>query len=557
MRDRCTAADRRGRSRPSSVSPMPRPPRVSPQTLAAQSLGEIDPSTRALITPLHPSTTFERDADLGYPGGRGYSRSDSPAYDAPERLLAALEGGASAMLFASGMAAATAPFCVLVPGDHVIVPRILYWGLRKWLADFAVAWGITVTLVDTSSVDAVAAAMRPGRTRLVWAETPANPTWEVADIAALAEVAHRNHARLVVDSTVATPVFTRPLDLGADLVMHSATKYLNGHSDVIAGALVTAVDDPFWQRLRAWRHDQGAVLGPFEAWLLLRGMRTLHVRVRQQAATAQSIAEHLAGHPSVVEVLYPGLPGAAGHDIARRQMTGGFGAMLSVRIRGGRDAAVAVAAATKVFARATSLGGTESLVEHRASIEGPATPVPDDLLRLSIGLEDPTDLLADLDAALAAATVRPAAPAPARVVPEGDRALVVARGGDLAGDGPVGSPGAWLPFVRPVQPGTGPGLAGDPSPAGVRDAVASVLASVAPSIAAHGGAVEVDGIEERSHGAVVRVRLTGRCQGCALAEITVHQGLGPLLRAVPGVAGVVDVTDHTAGTDPYRPPAAR
>jgi cystathionine gamma-synthase len=539
---------------------MPRPPRVSPQTLAAQSLGEIDPSTRALITPLHPSTTFERDADLGYPGGRGYSRSDSPAYDAPERLLAALEGGASAMLFASGMAAATAPFCALVPGDHVVVPRVLYWGLRKWLADFAVAWGITVTLVDTSSVDAVAAAMRPGRTRLVWAETPANPTWEVADLAALAEVAHRNHARLVVDSTVATPVFTRPLELGADLVMHSATKYLNGHSDVIAGALVTAVDDPFWQRLRAWRHDQGAVLGPFEAWLLLRGMRTLHVRVRQQAATAQLLAEHLAGHPAVAEVLYPGLPGSPGHEVARRQMTGGFGAMLSVRIRGGRDAAVAVAAATRVFVRATSLGGTESLVEHRASIEGPASPVPDDLLRLSIGLEDPDDLLADLDAALAAAPVGPAVttavttavPAPVRDVPEGDRALVVARGGDLAGAGPVGSPGAWLPFVRPLPlPG------GDASPGGVGDAVAAVLASVAPSIAAHDGAVEVDGLEDGSHGAVVRVRLTGRCQGCALAEITVHQGLGPMLRAVPGVAGVVDVTDHAAGTDPYRPPAAR
>jgi Fe-S cluster biogenesis protein NfuA len=401
----------------------------------------------------------------------------------------------------------------------------------------------------------------------------------VADIAALAEVAHRHHARLVVDSTVATPVFTRPIELGADLVMHSATKYLNGHSDVIAGALVTAVDDPFWQRLRAWRHDQGSVLGPFEAWLLLRGMRTLHVRVRQQAATAQRLAEHLVGHPAVLEVLYPGLPDDPGHAVARRQMSGGFGAMLSVRIRGGRDAAVAFAAATRVFARATSLGGTESLIEHRASIEGPSTPVPHDLLRLSVGLEDPADLLADLDVALEAAANAPGHGAgtmpgagtmtgtatgtatgttavAGALPPEGDRALVVARGGDLADGGPSGSPGAWLPYrTAEALALVAASSAGAASPAGAVQAVLDAV--VSPSVAAHGGAVEVAGLDATGHGAVVRLRLSGRCQGCALAEVTVHQGIGPLLRALPGVAGVVDVTDHPAGTDPYRAPAAR
>jgi cystathionine gamma-synthase len=376
------------------------PPEVSRETLAAQGLGEVDPTTRALVAPLHPSTTFERNADGTFPDGRGYTRADSPAYDAPERLLASLEGGPSALLFSSGMAAATAPFSVLVPGDHVVVPRVMYWGLRKWLAEFGITWGLEVSLVDTRSVDAVAAAVRPGRTRLLWLETPANPTWELADIAALADVAHRAHARLVVDSTVATPVLTRPIELGADLVMHSATKFLNGHSDVLAGALVTARDDPFWERLRAWRREQGAVLGPFEAWLLLRGMRTLHVRVRHQVASARCIAEHFAGHPAVTEVLYPGLASHPGHAIAVAQMAGGFGSMLSLRVAGGERAAMAVAASVRVFGRATSLGGTESLIEHRASVEGPSTPVPADLLRLSIGLEDPADLIADLAQAL-------------------------------------------------------------------------------------------------------------------------------------------------------------
>ncbi len=371
-----------------------------PATLAAQALGRIDERTRALVPGIEPATTFLRDPDGGYSSGRIYGRADNPTYDLAENLLSELEGGAATLLFASGMAAATAVFQALSPGDHVVVPRVMYWALRGWLLDHAVRWGLAVELVDTTDLAAVAAAVRPGRTRLVWLETPANPLWEISDIAAVAEIAHRAGARLAVDSTVATPVLTQPLALGADLVMHAATKYLNGHSDVIAGSLTTRVLDEPWARLRAVRAQQGGILGSFEAWLLLRGMRTLFVRVRQSCRSAQELAERLAQHPMVAEVLYPGLPSFAGHALAARQMRGGFGGMLSIRVRGGEAAAVATAARVALWKRATSLGGVESLIEHRASIEGPTSPVPRDLLRLSVGIEDPADLIADLEAAL-------------------------------------------------------------------------------------------------------------------------------------------------------------
>jgi cystathionine gamma-synthase len=372
-----------------------------PETLAAQALGRIDAATGALIPPLHPSTTYQRDADNSYPRGRVYSRADNPTYDVAADTLTQLEGGAASLLFSSGMAAATAVFLALAPGDHVIVSKVMYWALRNWLLGFATRWGLDVDLVDTSDVAAVAAALRPGKTRLVWVESPANPLWIVSDIAALAELAHRAGALLAVDSTVATPVLTRPLSLGADLVMHSATKYLNGHSDVVAGTLTTARCDQFWAGIKLVLAQNGAVIGPFEAWLLQRGLRTLFPRVRWQAASAQILAERLAQHPAVREVLYPGLPSFAGHDIAARQMQGGFGGMLSVRVKGGAAAAFAVAAGLVVWHRATSLGGVESLVEHRASIEGAGSPVPDDLLRLSVGLEATEDLWQDLAAALA------------------------------------------------------------------------------------------------------------------------------------------------------------
>jgi cystathionine gamma-synthase len=250
---------------------------------------------------------------------------------------------------------------------------------------------------------AVQAALRPGKTKLVWVETPANPLWTVTDIAATAQAAHAAGALLAVDSTVATPVLSQPLALGADLVMHAATKYLNGHSDLIAGSLSTGADNEHWQRVRKVRAQIGGTLGSFEAWLLLRGLRTLHLRVRAACASAQRIAEHFDGHPQVRAVLYPGLPQFPGHEVAWRQMAGGFGGMLSLRVQGGEAAAIAVAAQTQLWKRATSLGGTESLIEHRASVEGAGTPAPADLLRLSVGIEHVDDLIADLEQALAQA----------------------------------------------------------------------------------------------------------------------------------------------------------
>ncbi|GAA0284265.1 trans-sulfuration enzyme family protein [Rhodovulum strictum] len=372
----------------------------APETLAAQALGHVDGATGALIPPIHASTTYARDADLGYARGRVYARADNPTFAAAADTLTRLEGGAATLLFSSGMAAATAVFLALSPGDHVVAPRVMYWALRGWLLDFATSWGLAVDLVDTSEPAAVAAAVRPGQTRLIWLETPANPTWEVADIAAIADIARTAGARLAVDSTVATPVLTRPLALGADIVMHSASKYLNGHSDVIAGTLTTAQRDDFWARIEAVLRQNGAILGPFEAWLLQRGLRTLFARVRWQCASTALLASRLAAHPKVAGVLYPGLPDSPGHAAALRQMQGGFGGMLSIRVAGGREAAIATAARVRVWTRATSLGGVESLIEHRASIEGPTSPVPDDLLRLSVGLEDAEDLWADLSAAL-------------------------------------------------------------------------------------------------------------------------------------------------------------
>lgn len=404
------------------------PKPLSPATLAAQGLGFIEPVTKAVVQPIHVSTTFERDADNEYSAGRCYSRADNPTFDQVEATLAALEQGTDALVFASGMAAATACFQALDPGDHVIAPTVMYWALRNWLTTFARRWGLEVSLVDTTQLDELRAAMQPGKTKLVWLETPANPLWHVTDIAAAAEIAHQAGAKLAIDSTVAASVFTQPLTLGADLVMHAATKYLNGHSDLVAGALIAgpslcaaghllmttssvrptdlfarlaAEPDGYWKRIRAIRSQLGGVLGSFESWLLMRGLRTLHPRVRWAAASAQQLAERLAEHPAILEVLYPGLPSFAGHEVARRQMFGGFGAMLSIRLKGGELAAIATAAKVQLWKRATSLGGVESLLEHRASIEGPGSPCPSDLLRLSVGIEDANDLFADLDQALA------------------------------------------------------------------------------------------------------------------------------------------------------------
>jgi cystathionine gamma-synthase len=377
---------------------------LSPETLAAQALGEADPVSGGLTPVINLSTNYEQQPDGSYRQDRVYTRADNPTCEHTERLLAALEGGASACaLFASGMAAATAVFQSLLPGDHVLVSRVLYWGVRKWLAEFGLTWGLDVEFTDTTDLGVLAAAIRPGRTRLLWAETPANPMWEITDLAAVCELAHSAGVRVAVDNTVATPVLTRPLELGADLVVHSATKYLNGHSDVLAGAVLTARRDPFWERIRSWRRNAGAMPGPFDAWLLQRGMRTLFLRVHRASDSAMAIATHFQGHPALTTVLYPGLPSHPGYQIAARQMNGGFGGMLSIRLAGGDAHATAVLPAVRVFKRATSLGGVESLIEHRRAMEGPSSPVPGDLLRLSIGIEDPADLIADLEAALDAA----------------------------------------------------------------------------------------------------------------------------------------------------------
>jgi cystathionine gamma-synthase len=370
-------------------------------TRVAQALGAMDAATGALVPPVHSATTYVRDRDYRLPGPWSYGRPHNPTVEAAEAVLASIEGGTGALLFASGMAAATAVFQALKPGDHVVAPKVMYYTLRNYLMGTLRPWGVAVDLVDMTDLRILAAAMRPGRTRVVWIETPANPTWAVTDIAGAAEIAHKAGAILAVDNTVATPVLTRPLELGADLVMHAATKYLNGHSDVLAGALITARDDVLWQRIVQLRTEGGAILGGFEAWLLLRGLRTLVLRVHQASRSAQAIAEHCLGHAAIAEVLYPGLGNDPGHAVARRQMSAGFGGMLSIRVRGGRAAALEVAGGLQLFARATSLGGVESLVEHRASIEGSGSPVPDDLLRLSVGIESVADLIADLDQALA------------------------------------------------------------------------------------------------------------------------------------------------------------
>jgi cystathionine gamma-synthase len=372
-----------------------------PSSLAAQGLGWIEPRTGAISPPIHMSSTYQRDADNSYGStGRIYIRDENPSFDQAQALLTQLEGGAAALLFASGMGAATATFMALRPGDHVVVPIGMYWALRNWLKTFAEPWGLAIDTIDMTDLGALRRAVRPGQTRLVWVETPANPMWSITDLAGVAEIAHAAGAKVAADSTVATPVFCRPIEFGVDIVMHSATKYLNGHSDICAGALIAREADDFWKRIQFNRSKLGAIIGSFEAWLLLRGMRSLFPRVERSAKSAMTLAERLAAHRHVSAVLYPGLKDFPGHEIAAKQMQGGFGGMLSIRVKGGDAAAIRTAAQLGLWKRATSLGGTESLVEHRASIEGEGTPVPGDLLRLSVGLEDAGDLYDDLAAAL-------------------------------------------------------------------------------------------------------------------------------------------------------------
>ncbi|MBX3159960.1 MAG: PLP-dependent transferase [Deltaproteobacteria bacterium] len=374
---------------------------LRPETLAAQALHAIDAETGAIVPPIQMATTFARDGAYRL-AGPGYARDENPTFVHAERVLAALEGGPpnGALSFASGMAAATAVFrAACAPGDHAIVPRVGYFALRAWAQKWGARWGVAVEAVDTTDVAAVRAALRPA-TRLVWIETPANPLWDVTDLAAVAELARGAGATLAVDSTCATPVHTRPIAHGADVVMHSATKYLGGHSDLLGGMLVAArTDTELWARIAEARHDEGAVLGPLESFLLLRGMRTLFARVERQSRTAQSLAARLAERG--VRVRYPGLASHPQHAVAARQMERGFGGMLSIEIGGDAARALAAIGRMRVWVPATSLGGVESLVEHRFTVEGPGTPAPPDLLRLSVGLEHEDDLFEDLVQAIA------------------------------------------------------------------------------------------------------------------------------------------------------------
>ncbi len=368
------------------------------ETLAVHAGGEPDGETGAIAPPIHHSTTFEHPPDSNELAGFLYSRYANPTQDRLESALAALEGGAAAITYGSGMAAAVALFHSLPPGSHVLLADDIYFSVRTIARDHFPRWGLTASIVDATDVDAVRAAFRP-ETRCVWIESPSNPRLKVADIAAIAELARSARALLVVDSTFAPPVVQRPLELGAHVVMHSCTKYLGGHSDALAGALVLAEAGALREQLLAERIVLGPVASPFTAWIILRGLRTLACRMDWHARAAGAVAEFLAGHARVERVHYPGLPSHPQHQLARRQMRS-FGGMLSFEVAGGAGPALACAGRLRLLTNATSLGSVESLVEHRASVEGPGSPTPPGLLRLSVGLEHPDDLVADLAQAL-------------------------------------------------------------------------------------------------------------------------------------------------------------
>jgi cystathionine gamma-synthase len=369
------------------------------ETLAVHAGHQVDPDTAAVTPAIHLSTTFEREVDGSYRKGFVYARDANPNRDALERCLAQLEGGEDAAAFSSGSGATFAALHALSPGAHVIAPDDAYYGTRRLVRDLMGRWGLEASFVDMTNLDAVERAIRPGVTRLIWVETPSNPLVRVVDIRRVAEIAHAAGALCACDNTWATPVITRPFELGADLVMHSTTKYLGGHSDVLGGVLVARDADDFSQRVRGIQKGVGAIPSPFECWLTRRGIRTLPWRMRAHSSNAEQVARFLEGHRNVLAVHYPGLASHPGHAIAKRQMAL-FGGMLSVEVRGGRQGAMSLTGRLRIFTRATSLGGTESLIEHRASVEGPETRAPEGLLRVSVGLENADDLIEDLERAL-------------------------------------------------------------------------------------------------------------------------------------------------------------
>jgi len=368
------------------------------ETLAVHAGAGPDPVTGSVAPPLHLSTTYLHGPATEEIHGYIYVRDKNPTQDRLEAAMSALEGGEDALVFSSGMGATAAFFQTLEPGSHVLVPEDVYAHVRDITGKYFANWQLESSTVDTQSTAAISAAMRPN-TKAIWAETPSNPQMKILDIAATAKIAHQAGAVLVVDNTFATPVLQRPLGLGADVVMHSTTKYCGGHSDVQGGCLVFRQKAPFYERVLHARTILGAVGSPFNSWLILRGLRTLPVRMERHSANAIAVAQALAGVKAIERVFYPGLPSHPGHEVAARQMKQ-FGGMMSVLVRGGWDEAVRVVSRVKLFQPATSLGGVESLIEHRASAEGPASKSPKNLLRLSIGLEHPEDLIADLRQAL-------------------------------------------------------------------------------------------------------------------------------------------------------------
>ena len=371
------------------------------ETLLAQAGHYFENDTLAMVPPIQPSTTFARDEQGALDdGSRRYARDQSLNSEMTEAVLCEMENGADCKLFASGMAAATALVQTLRPGDRIAAPTVMYWSFRDWLILFCRDWGIDLAFYTPGDENSLAIVLQAAPTQLVWVESPANPTWEMVDIARAADLAHAAGAQLVADSTVSTPLLTKPIELGADYVIHSATKYINGHSDVVAGAVIAAKQDARWERLCMVRVKQGGILGPFEGWLLLRGMRTMHLRVERACQNAMALALHFENFPGVSQVIYPGLTSHPGHEIAVKQMKGGFGGMLSIRFDGGKARTAEIMGRMKHFVRATSLGGVESLVEHRALVEGDGSPVPDDLLRFSIGIENIEDLIHDLEQAV-------------------------------------------------------------------------------------------------------------------------------------------------------------
>jgi cystathionine gamma-synthase len=368
------------------------------ETRAVHAGGEPDPGTGAIAPPIHLSTTFEHGPAGERPAGYMYIREGNPTQTRLEEALAGIEGGEAALVFASGLAAGAAYLQALPSGSHVVFPDDIYYGFRTIAEEFLPRWGMESSAVDMGDLNRLRAALRPN-TRLIWVETPSNPLMKIVDLSGVASIARGIGAWMIVDGTFATPALQRPLELGADAVLHATTKYMGGHSDVQGGALVLRESGEILERLAHIRHILGAVCSPFNSWLVLRGLRSLPCRMDRHSSNGLALARALAAHAGVEAVHYPGLESHPGHSVARRQMSG-FGGMLSFRVRGGRDAAIRVASRVKLFTNATSLGGTESLIEHRASSEGPGSPTPQNLLRVSVGLEHPDDLIEDLTQAL-------------------------------------------------------------------------------------------------------------------------------------------------------------